>query len=33
MMQEEGAGLLKAFFKELRDGTRASSRKRRMPTA
>lgn len=32
-MQEEGAGLLKAFFRDLREGRRESSRKRRMPSA
>jgi tRNA(adenine34) deaminase len=32
VMQEEGAGLLKQFFRELRDGTRESSRTRRMPS-
>jgi tRNA(adenine34) deaminase len=31
LLQDECAGLLKSFFKELRDGTRLSSRVRRMP--
>lgn len=30
-MQEEGAGLLKVFFRDLREGRRESSRKRRLP--
>ncbi len=30
-LQEEGAGLLKDFFRDLREGRRESSRKRRMP--
>jgi tRNA(adenine34) deaminase len=31
MLQEEGTGLLKSFFKELRLGVRETSRRRRMP--
>jgi len=31
LLQDECAGLLKTFFKELREGTRLSSRVRRMP--
>lgn len=32
-LQEEGAGLLRDFFRDLREGRRESSRKRRLPSA